>query len=88
MKRIPRKIKKKIPKGLYCYEGVSYDITSKVYRVKHCPYFTFIKGKYKPINKQDDIDKEYPEEKIQWCKLLECDMDDACKSCGVKMNFR
>lgn len=82
--KIPRKIKKQIPEGMYCYKGISFDIKTGIYKVKPCKKYTSIQIKNKPIEKQDEIDKEYPNEWIGWCKLLKCEIDDQCKSCGIK----
>jgi len=79
--RIPRKLKKKIPKGMYCYEGTSYQ--NEVYHVKNCEFYKNIKVKDKPENQQDEIDKGYPNESVGWCKLLKCEIDDQCKNCGI-----
>jgi hypothetical protein len=81
--RIPRKLKKKIPEGMYCYKGIRMDMKTGIYHIKSCPMFKYIQAKNKPIDKQDEIDREYPEEWIGWCKLLQCEIDDQCKSCGI-----
>jgi hypothetical protein len=39
--RIPRKKKKKIPKGIpYCYTPIDYNIKEGVYSIKYCPFHT------------------------------------------------
>jgi hypothetical protein len=88
--RIPRKIKKKIPVGHYCYT-IDYD-RNKIepidgYWVKTCPFFKHIKLKDKPLNKQDDIDLEYPEEFCGWCTLEKWEVDDQCKCCGSRIQY-
>lgn len=85
--RIPRKIKKKIPKGLYCYTGIGFDPKTGAYKIKSCNYFKYIKASQKPKESQDEIDLEYPNEKIGWCKLIKSEIDDQCKSCGIKFGF-
>ena len=85
--RIPRKLKKKmikaIPDGMYCYKGISFDINTGIYLIKCCPFYISIQCKNKPIEKQGEIDLEYPEEWVGWCKLLKYEIDDQCKSCGI-----
>ena len=87
--RIPRKLKKKIPTDtVYCYIPTSgfkkLDSGQYGYTIKLCPFYTDIKCKDKPESKQNEIDKEYPEEVVGWCKLVKCEIDDQCKSCGLK----
>ena len=84
--RVPRKLKKKIPNGVYCYKGLRMDLNTGVYHIKPCEFFTHIKCKDKPV--QDEIDKEFPEETIGWCKILKGEIDDQCKSCGIKWDFK
>jgi hypothetical protein len=86
--RVPRKQKKLIPNGVYCYKGLRYDLETGVYYIKLCPFFTHIKCKEKPEELQNEIDKEFPEETIGWCKLIKGDIDDQCKSCGIKHYFK
>jgi hypothetical protein len=81
--RLPRKIKKKIPKGVYCYKGIHFDSKTGIYHVKKCDFYTNIKMGDKPIELQDEIDKEYPEEYVGWCNWLTCEIDDRCKNCGI-----
>lgn len=90
--RVPRKLKKKIPKGLYCYTGINFDYSTGIYHTKPCPFFEYKKHKDIPINQRPDwMDDEYVaefgEESDGWCKLLKFDIDDQCKSCGLKTNF-
>lgn len=85
--RIPRKLKKKIPEGLYCYKGIKMDWNTGVYQVEPCHFYANIKMKEKPEEMQDEIDKEYPEEIIGFCKYLKCEIDDQCKSCGINRGF-
>lgn len=89
--RIPRKLKKKIPKGMYCYtlNGKTYQKWNEEYQqffpsygINLCPFYTSIKCKDKPEHLQDEIDKEYPEHVDGWCKLLKYEIDDQCKSCN------
>lgn len=73
--RIPRKQKKKIPKGQYCYVftgevnmvlNKEHNIMVPSYRIKKCPYYKHV----------EDVDG--------YCTLIKCDVDDMCKSCGIK----
>lgn len=81
--RLPRKVKKKIPKGRYCYKPLYLD-KKLTFHIKSCEFFKYIKCKDKPKELHDEIDAEYPEERIGWCKLFKCEIDDQCKSCGIK----
>lgn len=72
MVKVPRKLKKKIPKGMYCYS------------FKTCVFYDNIKIKDKRIETKDEIDLEFPNEYIGFCKLVKCEIDDQCKSCGIK----
>ena len=84
--RLPRKIKKQIPKGFYCYEGLKY--VGYVYYVRPCPMFKHIKLKDLPIDLQDEISDEYPEEYVGFCKFLKYEIVDQCKSCGINEKFK
>lgn len=83
--RAPRKIKKKIPKGRYCYLGIKYE--NSILYTKECSYYKYIQAKNKPKEFQDEIDREYPEAKIGWCEFLKCEIDDQCKSCAIKLEY-
>jgi hypothetical protein len=70
--RIPRKLKKKIPKNTpYCY---SPDFKKNESQKELFPYWikpcTFYTRKY-----QEGIDG--------WCNLIKCEVMDQCKSCGI-----
>jgi hypothetical protein len=91
--RIPRKKKKSIPVGLYCYEQTSgfkdlgegkWGIT-----IKECNFYSRIK--VKDITEESRphwMDQEYVDEfkdnTLGWCKLIKGSIDDQCKSCGLK----
>jgi len=70
--RIPRKKKKKIPKGLYCYTFVktlsNEDGSYRGYKIKPCPFYD------KPIDRGGVFGR---------CKLLKCEVMDQCKECGL-----
>ncbi len=98
--KIPRKLKKKIPLGMYCYKfngkisqkwNEEYKQFLPSYGVDLCPFYTSIKIKDVPQDSEDEIMKEmrdeneFPEETIGWCKLVKYSIDDQCKSCSVKM---
>lgn len=68
-KRIPRKLKKKIPEGFYCYRGLSFDWSTGIYKIKPCPFYKHIEG----------IEGR--------CSLLNCEIDDQVKNCGIKRGF-
>ncbi len=83
--RIPRKIKKKIPKGYYCYELLSFDWTNADTKVRYCKFHTSIRIGDKPKELNEDMD--YTEEELnmydEWCSLYQCDILDSCKSCSI-----
>lgn len=91
--RIPRKLKKKIPKNtFYCYTPTSGFKELKNgkygYAIKLCPFYTWMK--YKDMYPLPDwVDKEFLDEFSEscngWCKLGKCEIDDQCKSCGLKI---
>ena len=85
--RIPRKLKKQIPLGLYCYKGLRFDWNTGDYYIKNCVFYTHIKNKDKPIEQQDELDKEYLEECVGCCKLVKCEIDDQCKCCGWRKGY-
>jgi hypothetical protein len=69
--KLPRKLKKKIPKGCYCYkfngktskvwnDEIKSFVTS--YHTDVCPFYSDIKCKDKPTN----FDIEFPEEYVGW----------------------
>lgn len=67
--RIPRKKKKQIPKGVYCYSPTSGFKELKSgkygYTIKSCPFYKHIKGM------------------SGHCKLLNCETIDQVKECGI-----
>ena len=79
--RLPRKLKKKIPKGMYCYTPISYEVSTGVFHIKPCQFYCHIKIKDKPEELQDELDKEYPDQIIGWCKRLKMEIEDQCKWC-------
>jgi hypothetical protein len=88
--RVPRKLKKKIPKNThYCYTPTSspgfMDDGRWGYTIKLCSFYDWRKIKnLKPdyLNSEDLI--KYGEETVGFCKLVKCEIDDQCKSCGIK----
>lgn len=73
--RIPRKKKKQIPIGMYCYEINSdwqyFKDGSYGVKVKPCPFY---QQKSKGVFGG-------------WCKLIDGEVMDQCKSCGLKYGF-
>jgi hypothetical protein len=69
--RIPRKLKKKIPKNTsYCYVPDHKKNAKQKelfpYWIKSCPFYQH----------QEGIDG--------WCRLVKDEVMDQCKSCGIK----
>lgn len=93
--RIPRKLKKQIPKDtVYCYTTISdwkvFKDGTSGYEVKLCPFYTW--KKYKDMNPMPEwVDKEFLDEfgevEHGWCKLVKCEIEDQCKSCGLKYPY-
>jgi hypothetical protein len=88
--RVPRKIKKKIPKGVYCYEYVRAKYSENGnwtgYETKPCPYGKYIQLKDSTSAKyhtEEEL-KEYGHELVDYCKIAKCEIDDQCKMCGIK----
>lgn len=90
--RIPRKLKKQIPKDTYyCYTPTSgmqhFKDGSYGYTIKTCGLYTWRKYKdMKPAPSWIDNEflEEFGEREKGWCKLIQCEIDDQCKSCGLK----
>jgi hypothetical protein len=89
--RVPRKLKKQIPIGVYCYVpngknsqrwSEEYKMFLPTYGVDYCKFHGSIKIKDKP--EIEDWEQEFLEENIEWCKLLKYDIMDSCKSCTFK----
>lgn len=68
--RFPRKLKKSLPIGLYCYTGKRFDMSTGVYHIKPCRFLT------KSKSKNDTI--------MSWCRAIKNDILDQCKGCGEK----
>lgn len=79
--RLPRKLKKQIPEGPYCYKHLSIDPVTYNQHIKSCPLFKYIQMKELPT--QDEISKDYPEERVGYCKWLRTEIDDQMKDCGI-----
>ena len=90
--RIPRKLKKQIPKDThYCYTPTSGWKTFKDgksgYSIKPCPFYDYIPLKdMKPTPEWMDEESiiKFGDEKEGWCKLIKYQIEDQCKSCGLK----
>lgn len=65
--RVPRKLKKKIPKGVYCYSPKEFpsEKTNWVYKINPCLFYKHYEG----------IEG--------YCKLTQYGVEDQCKSCGI-----
>ena len=92
--RIPRKQKKQIPKGMYCYKATSgwkrFKDGTYGFEVKTCPFYTDVKYKDmkpQPMWMDEEFLEEFGENKHGWCKLVKTDIEDQCKSCGLKRGF-
>jgi hypothetical protein len=92
--RIPRKLKKKIPVGLYCYEPTSgwkqFPDGQWGFTTRTCPFYGHIKVKDIPVESRprwmdEEHIKEFGEDTESWCKLLKTDVLDQCKSCSIKL---
>ncbi len=87
--KIPRKKKKQIPIGLYCYTPIGFDWSTGIYHIKTCPFYGHIKIKDIPVNQRpkwmdDEYVKEYGDKEESWCRLVKTDVMDQCKSCGER----
>lgn len=90
--RIPRKLKKKIPEGMYCYifTGKKSQVWSEefnqfvpAYSIRTCPFYfhnlygfgdcKYLFKKHGIFNGETDLDI--------------C-LDDQCKSCTIKHNYK
>lgn len=99
--KIPRKKKKHIPEGFYCYTftgkvskvwSEKYKTFIPTYYTKLCPFYGHIKikdisEKDRPKWMDDEYVAEFAEEQTSWCKLLKTDIDDQCKSCSIKLGI-
>ncbi len=85
--RIPRKLKKKIPVGLYCYTPRRFDLSTGIYYIDLCYFYNTINREEKPESLKKEEDREFPEESIGWCNLIKGEIDDQCKNCGIKYRF-
>jgi hypothetical protein len=91
--KVPRKKKKQIPTGLYCYTATSgfkkFPDGSWGFTTKVCPFYSHIKIKdIQLADRPKWMDEEFVNEhgnRIEsWCKLVKTDIMDQCKSCGLK----
>ena len=72
MDRIPRKKKKQIPKDThYCYTVIGWPLH------RDEDGRAYIETKTCPFY-------EHVEHEEGWCRLVKCEVDDQCKSCGVR----
>ena len=80
--KVPRKLKKQIPNGQYCYTAISgfvyTDDKLPYFKIRECPlYKEATNGEYycKLFNKSTD--------NVEWSMLL----SDQCKVCGIKTKY-
>lgn len=69
IKRLPRKVKKQIPIGNYCYTGIKFDWKTGVYYIKTCKFYKHIyglEGHCKLINAP--VDDQYKSCRFKWDK--------------------
>ena len=79
--KVPRKLKKKIPRGVYCYT-YKEPIYNKEgewagYKIEPCPLYT-----------SKNIVEDGETYNVGWCKLVDCEIDDQCKMCGIKDDWK
>lgn len=98
MSRVPRKIKKQIPTGMYCYTPTSGFGKMKDgkfgYSIKVCPMYKSKSRKdvidyldewvFEYLEEEPEEAEEFLNEHIGFCKLIKYEIDDQCKSCGLK----
>lgn len=72
MNRIPRKKKKQIPRGRYCYTFLEFLPDGLGYKIKPCSFYKHVDG----------IDGICTLEKKNH------DIEDQCKSCGIKLEYK
>ena len=87
--KIPRKKKKQIPEGMYCYTPIRFDWSTGIYHIKLCTFYGQIKIKDIPVNQRpnwmdDEYVSQYGENEESWCRLIKTDITDQCKSCGER----
>ena len=83
--RIPRKLKKQIPIGLYCYKGIKFDLATGIYHIKPCVFYEHKKIGDIPVEEDmKDWKEEFKEEIVGYCKLMKCQIEDQCKSCSER----
>ena len=102
MSRIPRKIKKQIPTGFYCYTPTSgfkkFKDGEYGYSIKLCPMFSYRKRAdiiehldewvFEYLEDEPEATKEIMDEPVGFCKLVKREIDDQCKSCGLKYGIK
>jgi len=55
------------------------------YSIKLCPFYTWKKlNDIKPDYLDEEDLKKCGEEEVGYCKLIKYEIDDQCKSCGLK----
>jgi hypothetical protein len=101
-RRVPRKIKKQIPTGMYCYTPTSGFGKMKDgqwgYTIKLCPMFSYRKRgeiiddldpwALEYLKDEPEDAKEFLDEYVGHCKFIKCEIDDQCKSCSLKYGIK
>jgi hypothetical protein len=86
--KIPRKKKKQIPEGVYCYTSTSgfkeLSAGKWGYTIKLCDFYSNVKIKELQPQDRPEWIKDNEDYVISWCKLVKREIDDQCKSCGLK----
>jgi hypothetical protein len=100
-RRIPRKIKKQIPEGVYCYIPTSGMKRLKDgqwgYTIKLCPMLSYQKRGdimdhldpwcFEYLQDEPEDAKEFLDDRVGFCKFIKCEIDDQCKSCSIKLGL-
>jgi len=93
--RVPRKLKKQVPKNTpYCYIPTSKYKPFKDgmygFSIKVCPFYTWMKFNDmspKPSWVDQEFLDEFGKSEHGWCKLVKSEIEDQCKSCGLKVRL-
>lgn len=84
--RIPRKLKKQIPKGPYCYTLVKRLKNEYGWRIKLCPFYfrnEFGYGDCKYLINKHNLELNGSEgDRFDIC------LDDQCKSCNINCDYK
>lgn len=97
-RRLPRKIKKQVPEGFYCYIATSgfKDLGDGEYgyTIRRCPMYSYKKRRdienldpwiFDYMEDEPEDSKGILDEFVGFCKFINCEIDDQCKSCSIKL---